>query len=194
MRQEQVTNLTIAEAILATLATPPLFDSVSISKDAAKFEYIGADLVLSNPARQVIAEAHMTFGSAEQITCIVSVGCGHPGLLSTPQNLKILNWSQFLERLVTDAEREAQSLDSHMGHLGVYHRFCVDKGLEKTEDTTTSDPGNIITHTCAYLADISVSRQLDLCVDSLKLREGIVSLGQLSKAGNLSQCLVLTHS
>jgi hypothetical protein len=151
-------------------------------------------LVLSNPVRQVIAEAHTTFGSAEQIACIVSVGCGHPGLLSTPQNLEIMSWSQFLERLVTDAEREAQSIDAHMGHLGVYYRFCVNKGLEKTTDTTMSDPGNTITHTAAYLADVSVSRQFDQCVGSLKLQEGIVSLGQLSEAGNSSQCVELTHS
>ena len=182
VRQEEAPNLTISEAIMATLSTPPLFTSALIFKDAAKFEYIGADLILSNPTRQVITEAHNTFGSEEHVACIISLGCGHLGVESTPDDSSLDKWYHFLEKLAIDGEQNAQSIDAQMGHLGLYHRLCVSYGLERTEPATTVvDSGHVIAHTSAYLADVSVSRKVDLCVESLKIRDGVATLNQLSE-------------
>jgi hypothetical protein len=40
-------------------------------------------------------------------------------------------------------------------------------------------PGQVLAHTAAYLAQVSVSRNIDQCVDLLKARDGAVPLGQL---------------
>ena len=172
-------NLTVAQALLVTLATPPLFTSVPISKDAATFEYIGGDLALSNPTRELISEAHGAFGPEQRVACLISLGCGHPGVISAPDNTDAVSWNRFMEKLVLHSEQTAQSIDSQMGHLGIYFRLSVNIGVEQT--TMDSAPAEIIAHTDVYLEDFSVSEKIELCLDFLKIRDGISSLEQLSK-------------
>jgi hypothetical protein len=180
VRKEQALNLTIVEALQATLAMPPLFTSTSIFKDASTFEYIGADFTLSNPTREIIAEAYGIFGGEGQVACILGVGCGHPGISKVPGESDLTSWNLLLERLATDSEQQAQSIDAQMGHLGLYYRFCVTRGLEKAEMATMPDAGVLLTHTAVYLSDVAVSRKMAMCVDALKLRDGVASLEQLS--------------
>ncbi|KIM19898.1 hypothetical protein M408DRAFT_49160, partial [Serendipita vermifera MAFF 305830] len=78
VRKEKTPNFTIEEAMMATLATPPLFTPTQILKDAATFDYIGADWTLSNPTEEVIAEAHEAFGAEQKVACLLSLGCSHP--------------------------------------------------------------------------------------------------------------------
>ena len=142
-------------------------------------EYIGANLTLSNPTQEIITEAHAAFGPDERVACLLSLGCGHHGALSAPKTPELDEWNRFLEMLAADGERKAQGLESQMGPLGLYYRFNVSSGLESS---AALEPGDIVTHTAVYLADIVVSRRVDICVDSLKAREGISSLGQLSRS------------
>ena len=72
----------VAEGMLATCATPPMFTSTSISKDFATFEYVGGGLGLSNPTREIIAEGHHAFDDEAAVACLLSIGCGHAGLNS----------------------------------------------------------------------------------------------------------------
>jgi hypothetical protein len=180
IRQEQALNLTITEALLATLATPPLFTPTVISKDAATFEYIGGDLSLSNPTREVISEAHGAFGSGERVACILSLGCGHLGVIDVPTDPDLTGWNRLLEKMVMDGEQTAQGIESQMGHLGIHHRYSVTRGLERSNSTTNPEPGEVLAHTGVYLADVAVSRQLDLCAKLLEVRDGGASLEQLS--------------
>jgi hypothetical protein len=180
VRQEEALNLTITEAMLATLASPPLFASTSVFKDASTFEYISADLTLSNPTRQIIVEAYGTFGEEARVACLLSLGCGHPGVAVSPDDSNVTSWNQFLTRLVMDGERKAQDIDGQMGHLSLYYRFCVPQGLEQNGETPSPTPGGIVAHTVVYLSGNSVSSKITECVDSLKLRDGSASLEQLS--------------
>jgi hypothetical protein len=41
--------------------------------------------------------------------------------------------------------------------------------------------GDVIVHTTAYLAEVGVSRKLDLCASLLKQQDGVASLEQLSR-------------
>jgi hypothetical protein len=182
VRQEEPLNLTIIEAMLATLASPPLFASTSVFKDASTFEYISADLTLSNPIRQIIKEAYGTFGEEARVACLLSLGCGHPGVAVSPEDSSLISWNQFLTRLVMDSERKAQDIDGQMGHLGLYYRFCVSQGLEQSEGISTSQLESIIAHTVVYLSGNPVSSKMTECTDSLKLRDGSTSLEQLSQS------------
>ncbi|KIM19800.1 hypothetical protein M408DRAFT_30919, partial [Serendipita vermifera MAFF 305830] len=116
-RQGQAPNLTIAEAILATVATPPLFTSTQVLKSTTTFDYIGEDWALSNPTREIIAEAHEAFGADEKVACLLSLGCGHAGIFAAPDSSSMKEWNKLLERLAMDGERKAESLGSHMGPL-----------------------------------------------------------------------------
>ena len=174
--------MTITEALLATLATPPLFDSVSIVKDASNYEYISGDLTLSNPTRKIIAQAQAAFGSEGFVACIVNIGCGHPGVISTPEDSNLTRWNQFLEKLTTDNEQAAQEIQAQMDHLGIFHRLSVTLGLERGPDNVMPGISDIVTHTEAYLADGSVAEKMEVCIDALKTRLGISSLEQLSES------------
>lgn len=174
-------NLTIAEVLLATISTPPLFASTFISKDSGTFEYVGSELTVSNPVQEVITSAYEAFGSERLVACLASLGCGYPGAISVPENSQLADWSRFLESLVTNNEQVAERVDNQPGHLGLYYRFSVTNGLEGAASKTGADPGEILTFTAAYLGAASLTRKLDRCVDMLKMCEGISTLEQLSK-------------
>jgi hypothetical protein len=162
------------------LASPLLFASTSVFKDASTFEYISADLTLSNPTRQIIVEAYGTFGEEARVACLLSLGCGHPGVAVSPENSDVTSWNQSLTRLVMDSERKAQDIDGQMGHLGLYYGFCVPQGFEQNEETPSPRPEDIMAHTVVYLPGDPVSSKMTECVGSLKLRDGFASLEQLS--------------
>ncbi|KIM25294.1 hypothetical protein M408DRAFT_212102 [Serendipita vermifera MAFF 305830] len=107
VRKEKTLNLTIAEAMMATLATPPMFTSAQIRKDTATFEYTSADWTPSNPMEELIAEAHEALGAEQKVACILSLGCGHPGVFAAPKDSSTAAWNEFLEYLVADSERKA---------------------------------------------------------------------------------------
>jgi hypothetical protein len=182
VRQEEALNLTITEAMLATLAGPPLFASTSVFKDASTFEYISANLTLSNPTKQIIREAYGAFGEEARVACLLSLGCGHPGVAMSPEDSDLAAWVQFLTRLVMDSERKAEDIDRQMGHLGLYYRFCVPQGLEQSQGTPSPNSEDILAHTVVYLSDEPISSKMTECVDSLKLRDGSALLEQLSQS------------
>jgi len=176
-------NITISEAILATLATLPLFSSISIFKDATTFDYVGGDITLSNPIRELIAEAYGCFGSEEHVACLLSLGCGNSGVIHAPDDSSLSAWNSFLVKLVASSEKEAQMADAQMGHLGIYLRFSVNRGLETSSLDTAVTAGTLLMGTVAYLDDTSLSERLDDCVELLRIRDGTASLEQLSKYG-----------
>ena len=146
----------------------------------------------SNPSQEIIAEAHDAFGAEQRVACLLSLGCGHPGVFVVPESPESANWNQFLERLATNGEQKAQSMESQLGLSGIYHRFSVIVGLERSADTLS--PGDIVTHAAAYLADVTVSRKMDICIDLLKERDGILSLEQLSMSyTRLRHIYILIH-
>jgi hypothetical protein len=181
IREEPPLDMTVHEALLATLATPPLFSPTSVVKDYATFTYIAADLTLSNPIREIIAQAHEAFGPEEHVACLLSIGCGHPGVFSVPEGSSLVAWNNFFRKVIADSEKEAQIADRQMGHLGLYLRFSVNRGLDISSSNSVLTPEEILAHTTSYLVDVSISEEVDRCAELLKLRDGISSLEQLSK-------------
>jgi hypothetical protein len=180
--QDGFLNFTIAEAMLVTLASPPLFTSASILSGSSTFEYISGDLTLSNPTRLIVSEAYEAFGGEQRMASLVSIGCGHPGVIIAPENSDFEDWNRFMEKSVRDSEQRAEEIESQIGHLGLYHRFSVTRGLEREKDIPTAQLGDAITHAIVYLSGVSVSRKVAMCVDSLKVRDGVASLEQLGES------------
>jgi predicted acylesterase/phospholipase RssA len=178
---EPPTNLTIAEAMLATCATPPLFTSTSIEKDFATFEYTGGDLGLSNPTREIIAEAHHAFGDDTTVACLLSIGCGHSGVKPSPFDSGVATWIDFLNRVTMDSEKTAREMASRMKHLTLYHRLSVDYGLAADRLNEWKDPIVIATHTTTYLGDLEVVERVHQCVDTISHGDGFTTLEQLSR-------------
>jgi hypothetical protein len=108
--QGEALNFPVVDAMLATLASPPLFSPTSIFKDVSTFEYISASFALGNPTRQIISEAYGTFGEERRVACLLSIGCGHPGVIAAPKNLELANWDRFMEQIAKDSERTPKRL------------------------------------------------------------------------------------
>ena len=176
VKQEPALNCTIAEALLTILAVPPLFIPSSIYKDSATFEYTSGDLALSNPVREILAEAYRAFGPDGRVACLLSLGCGHLGVISVPDDPNLANWNIILERLVGNSGQTAREVGVQMGHLGIYHRYSITRGLEGLALTTATKSGEVLSHTAVYLGEVTVSRNLDACVSLLRIRDGGASL------------------
>jgi predicted acylesterase/phospholipase RssA len=183
-------DLTIAEAMLATCATPPMFTPTSISKDFAIFEYVGGGLGLSNPTREIIAEAHHAFGDEATVAYLLSIGGGHPGVNSVPSDPSVTSWVEFLERLAMDSEKTAHDVAAHLAQLSLYYRLSVRYGLENQRPRVVGDLEVMNTLTTAFLQDTETSEILGRCVDAIKTREGFTTLEKLSKQTVKAYCTV----
>ena len=175
--------------MLATCATPPTFNPVVVSKDFATFEYVSGDVGLSNPIREVIAEAQRAYGDEATVACLLSIGCGHPGVIKVPKDSGSALRLEFLERLAMDSETTAREMEAQMNHLSLYHRFSVIYGMELSQDLRWKEPEVISVHTAAYLADVEVGEAVERCVDIINDGDGFTTLEQLSK-----HFLIVLHS
>ena len=79
------------------------------------------------------------------------------------------------------SEQTAREVEAQMGHLGIYHRYSVIRGLEGSTSTSGTEPGEVLSHTELYLGEVSVSRNLDGCINLLRMRDGGASLERLSE-------------
>ncbi|KIM20767.1 hypothetical protein M408DRAFT_44713, partial [Serendipita vermifera MAFF 305830] len=173
-------KLTIAEAMLATCASPPMFSPVEVIKDFGTVEFISADLGFCNPVRETIEGAHSAFGDETTVICVLSVGCGNLGANVAPGNSQANALITFLKRIALDGERKAQEVSSQMEKLSLYHRFSVAYGIEISQDESWKDLEDISAHTLNYLIDEEVARTVNHCITTLKDGIGSTTLEQLS--------------
>jgi hypothetical protein len=184
VRQEPPTNLTIAEAMLATSTTTPLFTPIGVGKDLSAFEYISCDLGLSNPIREIIAGAHHAFGDEATVACLLSIGSGHCGVKSVPSTSDATARVDFLERVAMDSEKAAQEIATQLSQLTIYHRLSVIYGLEMVQSRAWRDPEATASHATLYLNDLEVMKVVDRCVDAIKTGYGSATLEQLREFMN----------
>jgi hypothetical protein len=64
-----------------------------------------------------------------------------------------------------------------MGNLGLYHRFSVTRGMEGEGQTNAPTIADAIGYTVLYVAGVAVSRRLEACVDSLRIRDRVAYWG-----------------
>lgn len=182
-RQGPPTNLTIAEAMLATCAIPPLFTPAKVIKDFSTIEYIAADLGLSNPTREIIEGAYNAFGGEMTVICLLSIGYGHRGVNVAPDNSYTSSRAIFLERIATESERTAQEIASQLGKLTLYHRFSVTYGMETLEYQSWKDPQDVAAQTRNYLNDEETVNATSQCVSTLNEGIGFTTLEYLKFSG-----------
>ncbi|KIM23830.1 hypothetical protein M408DRAFT_46864, partial [Serendipita vermifera MAFF 305830] len=178
-RQSPPTSFTVAEAMLATCASPPVFSPAKVVKDFSAVEYVAADHGFSNPTRAIIDGAHRFFGGETPIICFLSIGCGHPGVNTVPGNSHISSQVAFLERAATDCERTAQEVASQMRKLTFYHRLSVAYGMEAAEYRLWKEPEDMVAQTRNYLTDEEVAKAMNQCVTTLNDGAGLTTLEYL---------------
>jgi hypothetical protein len=147
---------------------------VSVGPRFRQQEYIGAEIGANNPCREVISEAHGLFSGKRYVASLLSIGSGHPGIISLSHSL------DPLYQLMTSCEEIAQDIEAQMGHLGIYSRFSVSQGLDSNLAKDHMDIGYILSHTEVYVENTETSRKIDDCIERMRLRQGLASLEQLS--------------
>jgi hypothetical protein len=168
------------EAILATCATQPDFLPISIGPALSRKELIGGAMGSGNPTRELILEAYNLFGKDAHVSTILSLGSGRLGALTAPSTGEKEELADVLREMVKSCEQVAQEMETQVGHLGIYHRFSVEQGLQRIHGADLSDIDWLNAQVDSYLDEAQVSRKLDHCVESLRLRQGQVVLEQLS--------------
>ncbi|KAH8797789.1 hypothetical protein DL96DRAFT_1824929 [Flagelloscypha sp. PMI_526] len=153
-------DCTICEAIRATTALPGLFIPIIIRDKHLSEVFVGGELRWSNPIDELTKEAAREF-NGRHVTCIISIGSGHPGHLSLAEGL-----TDLFPRIALDCERLADDMKRRFGNApGVYWRLSVEQGLQNlASDLSNLDA--LVSHTYSYLQCSRTQRDIDsLLVD-----------------------------
>jgi hypothetical protein len=133
-----------------------------------------------NPTRELISEAYNLFGKDAHVSTILSLGSGRLGTLAAPLTGAKDEWMDLMGDMVKGCEQIAREMETQVGHLGIYFRFSVEQGLQRIYGVNPNEFGWLNAQVHSYLEDTQVSRKLDHCVESLRLRQGQVTVEQLS--------------
>jgi hypothetical protein len=154
---------------------------VSSGSGYRKKEYIGAGLGANNPVRELITEAHSLFGGESSVACLLSLGNGHPGIISVAPDEKDISLHR-LRDLMNDCEQRAQEMEQQLGRAGIYFRFSVEQGMQTEYPGQAADPSWILAQTESYLVDHETSEKIGAFVQNINSSGTLATLDQLSKS------------
>jgi hypothetical protein len=140
-------------------------------------EYIGPSFGGSNPVREVITEAHSLFGGDSSVASFLSLGTGHPGVISFPSGGGDLN-SVMLD-MMNDCEQRAQEIERQIGRVGIYFRFSVKQGMQNDRLGPFAEPSQVIAQTESYLADQSTAEDISAFIQNFDTAVRLITLDQL---------------
>ena len=175
---EMPSNITVVEAALATCASPSQFAPASVGTGHKRRTYIGAGLGSNNPTRQVITEARTLFGSEANVSLILSLGSGHPGILPLTSDYGNDTFYQLVREMMADSEQEAQRLHSQLDRTGIYFRFSVEQGLQRTY-IQGQDLSWISAQASAYISRTEIVGRVDEAVIKMKQKTGGIPLNRI---------------
>ena len=153
MQSHAASDITVIEAVLATCATKPIFDSTIVGKGHRRKEYIGASLGANNPTFDVISEAHSLFGGASTVASLLSVGTGHPGIITLKPGNEGDDLYKVVWDMVNDCTQRAREVEQRIGRAGIYFRFSVEQGMQNDHTSEVVDLAWIVTQTETYLEE-----------------------------------------
>ena len=131
---DPIDDCPIWQACRATSAAPTIFPPMRTGKSNEQIAYVDGGLGKNNPTLELIDEAKTLWQDKRDIGCIVSVGTGMMPMVDVGQNAKAL--VESLAAMATDTQEVAKTVKSEMiraygSDQKVYHRFNVDRGLDK---------------------------------------------------------------
>jgi hypothetical protein len=150
-------EMTVVDAILATCATQGTFLPVTIGSGHTQQEVMGAATGAGNPCHEVIQEAVDRFKPDRQIAVILSLGSGHPGLVSASPSSRSDEWLKIMRQMTADCEKVAQEMWEKIGEDGAYFRFSVEQGLQNHHGPKVDLTSWVNTQTRGYLENGQMS-------------------------------------
>jgi len=141
-------------------------------------QYIGPSFGVTNPVREVITEAHTLFGGDSSVASLLSLGTGHPGVISVPSGGGgDLNSVMF--DMMNDCEQRAQEIERQIGRVGIYFRFSVEQGMQSDCLGPVAEPSQVIAQTESYLAEPTTSENISAFIQNFDTATTLITLDQL---------------
>ncbi|KAH8823784.1 hypothetical protein DL96DRAFT_237050 [Flagelloscypha sp. PMI_526] len=158
-RQSTTPACTVLDALVLSIVDSDHLDPYSLGQPVEYF--VGSGHRFSNPTAHALREISIMEGNDIPLSCIVSIGAGHPGALMAENSRAI----------ISDCEREEDDLCRRCaGTEGLYFRLNVQQGLQ----FPTYGPSEVVTHTHQYLEGIGDT--IDDLGENLLERPGRLSI------------------
>lgn len=183
VQSSPLSPITVIDAALATCATQPQFAPIFSGQGFRKKEYIGAGIGASNPIHELFTEAQSLFGGDANVASMLSLGNGHPGIITLSSNDAEFGSANMIWDLMNDCTQKAHDIEQRIGSTGIYSRFSVEQGMQN-EHSATIDPSWIISQTESYLGDARTENRLKTFVQKFDAPIQGITLDQLW-AGNV---------
>jgi hypothetical protein len=126
----------------------------------------------------VITEAHSLFGGDSGVASLLSLGTGHPGVISFPSGGGGDLNSVMLD-MMNDCEQRAQEIERQIGRVGIYFRFSVEQGMQSNLLGPVADPNQVVAQTKNYLAEQRIGEKIDEFIYNFDTATKLITLDQL---------------
>jgi hypothetical protein len=144
-------------------------------------EYIAASGA-ANPIHEVITEAHLLFGGDSSVASLLSLGVGHPGIITLPSAGGEATLHRIMRDMMDDCEQRAQEIEQRIGRVGMYSRFSVEQGMQNDHPRGPVDAAWIVAQTEDYLTQHGTGEELDLFLKAFGAQPGLITLDHLSSS------------
>jgi hypothetical protein len=142
-------------------------------------EYIAASGA-ANPIYEVITEAHRLFGGDSSVASLLSLGVGHPGIITLPSAGGEATLHRMMRDMMDDCEQRAQEIEQRIGRVGIYSRFSVEQGMQNDHPGGPIDAAWILAQTEDYLTQHDTEEKLELFMQIFGVQTGLITVDQLS--------------
>lgn len=170
-------SVTICEAARATSAAPTFFKRQEIDHQGETRELVDGAMGANNPARLLIAEAQRVFAPSRGVSCIISVGTGKKDISDVKgpnlfQRMVMpgvpISTLRAMKDITTDCEAVSEELERKFYDTpNLYHRFNVERGLEKIGLDEYKQLGVIKSKTIQYLQEVRTEKRAEQASFSL---------------------------
>ncbi|KAH8797315.1 hypothetical protein DL96DRAFT_998309 [Flagelloscypha sp. PMI_526] len=163
---------TLLDALLATLSDAHILPPIALGETIVEM-FVATTTGRCNPTEALLEETPSIF-DGRTISSILNIGSGRPSPVSLSGQG---NFANAVLDLAKSCHAVSQSMEARFsGHPGLFLRLDVD-GFQCSGNF---QPGEVISHSRAYLAMEEVRRHLDGLIHSLKCRPKRLNANQLS--------------
>ncbi|KAH8814677.1 hypothetical protein DL96DRAFT_420437 [Flagelloscypha sp. PMI_526] len=167
------------EAAVATCALVGVFRSITIDSASVGERFVGGEVRWNNPTHELTVEVANIFDGRD-IACIVSVGSGHPGVLSLTEHDNSL-----FRRITEDCEQVANDLFRRFSKVpDLYWRLSVEQGMQSIDSADIHELTKILASTRSYLQTSRPNNDVDAMISVLAAAKGRTSVTAI--AGQIS--------
>jgi hypothetical protein len=168
------------EAACACIASPDMFDPVTIGVGHKRAVLIDAMAGCANPAKELLREAQDIFGEDTEVSGIVSIGAGKVNVSMAFEDGREVGISEGLRRGIAICEQVHDDLQGRLEKTNMYYRFNVEHDL-------SIDPEAVFAHVSTYLREKATSSRVDSAVKSIRDCPTGVKLKDISECIFISQ-------